>query len=106
VDRGKGKSNAFTGAGWGTGNGFEDRRERGVWRLASTGRVCGFGVRRDMSRLEAVDRNGVVAGADLETEKMRGMLENLVGSPVKRSQRRMRRWRADKNIGGVEKVRR
>ncbi len=66
----------------------------------------GFGVWRDMSRLEAVDRNRVGAGADLETEKIRGTLENPVGSPVKRSQRRMRRWRPDKDIGGIEKVRR
>jgi hypothetical protein len=85
MDRGKGKSNAFAGVGWGTGNGFEDRRERTVWRPASAGRERGYGVRRDMGRLEAVERNGVGAGADLEAEKMRGMLENLVGSPVKRS---------------------
>ncbi len=45
----------------------------------------GLGVWRDMSRLESVDRNRVSAGADLETEKMRGTLENLVGSPIKRS---------------------
>ncbi len=59
-----------------------------------------------MSRLEAVDRNRVGAGADLETEKIGGALENLVGSPVKRSQRRMRRGRPDKDIRGIEKVRR
>ncbi len=66
----------------------------------------GFRVWRDMSRLEAVDRNRVGAGADLEMEKIRGVLENLVESPVKRSQRRMRRWRPDKDIGGIEKARR
>ncbi len=78
--------------------------EWGVWRAASTRRLRGWGVWRDMSRFQAVDGNGVGVGTDLEAKKMREALENLVGPPVKRSQRRMRRWRSDKNIGGVEKV--
>ncbi len=52
-----------------------------------------------MSRFEAMDRDGVGVGSDVEAKGMGVTLEDLVGSSVKRSQRRVRRRGSDKNMG-------
>jgi hypothetical protein len=55
-----------------------------------------------MGGFEAMDGNGVGFGTNLEAKGMRETLEDLEGSLVKGSQRRMD-WRCeDKNMSGME----
>lgn len=52
------------------------------WWSASFGRSCWKGVGRHGGRFEAVDRNGVLFGANLEKEGVRGTAEYLVRTGV------------------------
>jgi hypothetical protein len=59
-----------------------------------------------MSRFEAVNRKGVGFGSNLEAKGMGKALEDPEGTFVQRGQGRMGKWRFDKNVRGIEEVRR